>query len=72
MSAETLISRGVATMKKFGSYFKFCNNCQHFSNYYLESIGLGETKKLTDSDKTTLAAMAVTLGIVLMLLFKTK
>ena len=73
MSAGTLISRAVATMKKFGSYFKFCNNCQHFCNCYLESIGLGETKKLTDSEKTTLVAMAVTLlGILLMLLFKTK
>ena len=71
MSAGTLISTAVATLKKFGSYFKFCNNCQDFCNYYLESIGLGETKKLTHSDKTTLAAMAVgVLTILLMILFK--
>ena len=71
MSAGTLISTAVATLKKFGSYFKFCNNCQHFCNYYLESIGLGETKKLTDSDKTTLATIAVgVLAILLMILFK--
>ena len=44
MSVGTLISTAVATLKKFGSYFKFCNKCQHFCNSYLESIGLGETK----------------------------
>ena len=51
MSAGTIISKAVATLKKFGSYFKFRNNCQDFCNYYLESIDLGEIKKLTDSEK---------------------
>ena len=70
MSAGTLISRALATMKKFGSYFKYCNNCQHFCNNYLVAIGLGETKKMTDSDKASIAAMAIGLLAMLMKLVK--
>lgn len=60
-----LISKAVATMKKFGSYFKFCNNCQDYCNLYLESIGLGKEKKLTDGDKAILVTIA---GAVLLLI----
>ena len=70
MSTATLLSRGIATMKKFGSYFKFCNNCQHFCNYYLDAIDLGETKKMTDIEKAgiiTLAMAFIALLVSLML-----
>lgn len=71
MSTGTLLARAVATLKKFGSYFKFCNNCQDFCNYYLDSIGLGDTKKLTDGDKVLLASLAVGfLAVLLMLILK--
>ena len=66
MPTGKLLSRGVATLKKFGNYFKFCNNCQNFCNYYLEAIGLGKTKKMTDGDKATLITLAV--GILAILL----
>ena len=59
LSTNDLLARGIATLKKFGSYFKFCNNCQHFCNYYLESIGLSKTKKMTDVEKTSLIALAL-------------
>ena len=58
MSTATLLSRGIATMKNFGSYFKFCNNCQNFCNYYLEAIELGKTKKMTDGEKAGIIAIA--------------
>ena len=71
MSTINLLGRGVTVLKKFGSYFKFCNNCQDYCNYYLESIGLGKTKKMTDVEKTSLIAVAVGLcAIVLKLIFK--
>ena len=71
MSTGTLLGHGVAVMKKFGSYFKFCNNCQDYCNYYLESIGLGKTKKMTDAEKTSLIGLAVGLCVILlMLIFK--
>ena len=71
MSTGKLLGHGVAVLKKFGSYFKFCNNCQDYCNYYLESIGLGKTKKMTDVEKTSLIGLAVGLcAIVLKLIFK--
>lgn len=71
MSTGKLLGRAVAVLKKFGNYFKFCNNCQDYCNYFLESIGLGETKKMTDAQKTSLITLAAGLcAIVLMLIFK--
>ena len=61
MSTGELLVRGVAVLKKFGSYSKFCNNCQDFCNYYLESIGLGKTKKMTDFEKIRLITLAAAL-----------
>lgn len=66
LSTDTLLARGVATLKKFGGYFKFCNNCQNFCNYYLDSIGLAHTKKMTDNEKASVIAIAV--GICALLL----
>lgn len=54
-------------MKNFGNYFKLCNNCQDYCNYYLEEIGLGDAKTLTDGDKLTLVGIA---GGILILLLK--
>ncbi len=71
MSTATLLSQGVAVMKKFGNYFKFCNNCQDYCNYYLEAIGLGDKKKMTDVEKTALFSIAAALlAILLMLVLK--
>ena len=58
ISGGKLIARAIATMKKFGGYFKVCKNCQDFCNMYLDAVGLGKTKKVTDSDKATLVTMA--------------
>ena len=66
-STMELLARGVQTLKQFGSYFKFGNNCQDFCNYYLESIGLGETKRMTDVESTKLIAALGTLLVSLML-----
>ncbi|XP_028408183.1 uncharacterized protein LOC114540365 [Dendronephthya gigantea] len=46
-----LISKAVAIMKKFGSYFKWTNNCHDYCNLYLEEIGLKKAQTLTDGDK---------------------
>ena len=46
-----LIKKAVEVMKQFGSYFKFCRNCQHFCNMYLKFIGLKQAQTLTDGDK---------------------
>ena len=54
---EDLIAKAVAVMKRFGSYFKFCNNCQNFCNMYVEAIGLKKGKSLTDGDKVAIAAV---------------
>lgn len=54
---EDLIAKAVAVMKRFGSYFKFCNNCQNFCNMYVEAIGLKAGKSLTDGDKAAIAAL---------------
>ena len=53
---EDLIAKAVAVMKRFGSYFKFCNNCQNFCNMYVEAIGK-KGKSLTDGDKVAIAAV---------------
>ena len=60
---EDLIMKAVSVMKYFGSYFKLCNNCQDFCNKYLEAIGLGEAKSLTDVDKAAIGAMLGVGGI---------
>ena len=52
-----LIGKAVSVMKHFGSYFNLCNNCQDFCNMYLEAIGLGEAKSLTDPDKVAITLM---------------
>ena len=53
-TGEELIGKAVAVMKKFGSYFKFCNNCQNYCNMYTEAIGLKQAQTLTDGDKLAL------------------
>lgn len=52
-----LIGKAVAVMKRFGNYFKFCNNCQNFCNMYTEAIGLKQAKTLTDGDKVAIVGM---------------
>ena len=52
-----LIGKAVAVMKRFGNYFKFCNNCQNFCNMYTEAIGLKQAQTLTDGDKAAIIAM---------------
>ena len=54
---EELIGKAVAVMKQFGSYFKFCNNCQNFCNMYVEAIGLKKAQTLTDGDKAKIAGI---------------
>jgi len=54
---EDLIVKAVAVMKHFGSYFKFCNNCQDYCNKYAAAIGLQGASSLTDSDKVALAGL---------------
>ena len=63
---KELIGKAVAVMRRFGSYFKFCNNCQDYCNYYLETIGLKEAQKLTDGDKLAIAGI---LGAIVAFLF---
>ncbi len=71
MSTGTLLSRGVTILKEFGNYFMPCNNCQDYCNYYLEAIGLGDTKMMTDGQKASLISLAVgVLAILLMLILK--
>ena len=54
-TGQQLIGKAVAVMKKFGSYFKLCNNCQDYCNMYVEAIGLKQAQKLTDGDKAKIA-----------------
>ena len=54
---EDLIVKAVAVMKHFGSYFKFCNNCQDYCNKYAAAIGLEGARSLTDGDKVALAGL---------------
>ena len=56
-TGQELIGKAVAVMKKFGSYFKLCNNCQDFCNMYAEAIGLKQAQKLTDGDKLALGGL---------------
>ena len=65
-----LISTAIGTMKKFGKYFKYCNNCQNYCNYYMEAIGLEKQISLTDGDKTTLLAVIGGIVTVLFALLK--
>ena len=36
---EVLISKAVTTMKEFGCYHMWCNNCRSFCSKYIKSIG---------------------------------
>ena len=56
---EDLIVEAVAVMKHFGSYFKFCNNCQDFCNKYAAAIGLEGAQSLTDGEKAALTGLGV-------------
>ena len=56
-TGKDLIGKAVAVMKKFGSYFKLCNNCQDYCNKYTEAIGLKQAQTLTDGDKVALAGL---------------
>ena len=56
-TGEDLIGKAVAVMKHFGSYFKYCNNCQDFCNMYMEAIGLKQAQTLTDVDKAAIIAI---------------
>ena len=56
-TGQELIGKAIAVMKKFGSYFKFCNNCQDYCNMYTEAIGLKQSQTLTDGDKVALAGL---------------
>ena len=71
-NGKDLIGKAVAVMKHFGSYFKFCNNCQDFCNMYLEAIGLKQGKSLTDGDKLAIAAIFAGIIAILFLNWKTK
>ena len=53
-TGEELIEKAVAVMKKFGSYFKFCNNCRNYCNMYTEAIGLKQAQTLTHGDDLAL------------------
>ena len=56
-TGKNLIGKAVAVMKRFGNYFKFCNNCQNFCNMYTEAIGLKQAQTLTDGDKAAIVAI---------------
>ena len=56
-TGEELIGKAVAVMKKFGRYFKLCNNCQDFCNMYTKAIGLEHARKMTDGDKAAIAGI---------------
>ena len=52
-----LIEKAVVVMKQFGSYSKFCHNCQDFCNMYLKAIGLRQAQTLTDGDKVSVGIL---------------
>ena len=52
-----LIAKADAVMRHFGSYFKFCNNCQDYCKKYAAAIGLEGAQSLTDSDKVALTGL---------------
>ena len=56
-TGKDLIGKAVVVMKRFGNYFKFCNNCQNFCNMYTEAIGLKQAQTLTDGDKAAIIAI---------------
>ena len=56
-TGKDLIGKAVAVMKRFGTYFKFCNNCQNFCNMYTEAIGLKKAQTLTHGDKAAIVTM---------------
>ena len=62
-TGKDLIGKAVVVMKRFGNYFKFCNNCQNFCNMYTEAIGLKQAQTLTDREKTA----AMVSGIIVFL-----
>ena len=66
-----LIAKAVAVMKHFGSYFKFCNNCQDFCNKYVGAIGLKGAKSLTDVEKAAIGAM-LGVGVIALLVIALK
>ena len=59
-TGEDLIDKAVSVMKRFGSYFKYCKNCQNFCNMYTEAIGLKQAQTLTDRDKVIIAVICIT------------
>ena len=65
-TGEDLIGKAVAVMKRFGNYFKFCNNCQNFCNMYTKAIGLKQAQTLTDRDKAVIIAL---IGGIIVFLF---
>ncbi|XP_044173247.1 uncharacterized protein LOC114961047 [Acropora millepora] len=60
-----LIAKAVAVMRHFGSYFKFCNNCQDYCNKYAAAIGLEGAQSMTDSDKVKLTALVAAILVFL-------
>lgn len=64
-TGQDLITKAVAVMKHFGSYFKLCNNCQDYCNMYAEAIGLQGARSLTDGDKLTLTGLAAAILVFL-------
>ncbi|KAJ7365579.1 hypothetical protein OS493_005694 [Desmophyllum pertusum] len=67
---QELIGKAVAVMKKFGGYFKLCNNCQDYSNMYLEAIGLKQAQKLTDGDKLSIGVIVAAIVVFLFTLMR--
>ena len=67
---EDLIGKAVAVMRHFGSYFKFCNNCQNFCNMYAEAIGLKNAQTLTDGDKATIIGILAGIVVFLFAIFQ--
>ena len=62
-----LIAKAVAVMKNFGSYFKFCNNCQDYCNKYTAAIGLKGAQSLTDGDQVAAFAAAISVFLITLL-----
>ncbi|XP_068689353.1 uncharacterized protein [Montipora foliosa] len=65
---ELLIDKAVAVMTHFGSYCKFCHNCQDFCNMYKAAIGLKGAQKLTDGDKVSIPVLLVSIILILFVL----
>ena len=71
-TAKILINeKALEVMKKFGCYFKPCNNCQDFCNKYVKAIGLPKAaQEITDADKGWLTTLAVIVGFGLSVLLR--